>query len=236
MRICTHQPVYLPSIHLLNKISLCDGLVLLGHCQFVKRSWHIRNQIRSGPGTDTGKIFLTVPVQKNPEPRQSLQDTLIADDHWKRKHLKSISANYAKRPFFADYYPEIERIIEQPHRNLIALNNMLLLQFIDWLELSPKIFHSEEFDISAQSTDMLIEICKITGADQYVSNEGSRAYLNEATFKQNNIQHFWQEFIHPIYDQGAAFIPDLSLIDLLFNMGPASGDLVKNAGRLIASP
>ncbi|MCF6216872.1 MAG: WbqC family protein [Emcibacter sp.] len=231
MRICAHQPVYLPSIHLLNKISLTDGVVLLNHCQFVKRSWHIRNQVRSG----TDKIFLTVPVQNSHKYGQSLEDTLIFDDRWKPKHLKTLQVNYSKRPYFKDYYPEIERLINLPNKNLITLNNMLLCQIMSWLDLSPKIFHSEEYNIQTQKSAMLIDLCKAARADQYVSNEGSRTYIDEAAFKENNIQHFWQEFTHPIYDQGRDFIPNLSVIDLLFNMGPASGGLVKNAGHLVAS-
>jgi hypothetical protein len=229
MRICAHQPVYLPSLHLFNKIALCDGLVLLGHCQFVKQSWHIRNQIRSG----NDKIFLTVPVLQSNNHGQSLNDTQIAGDQWKRKHLRGIQEGYSKRPFFAQYFPEIEHIILQPHKNLVDLNNGLLLKFLEWLELETQIFYSENHVILGKKTDMLIEICKLFEADQYVSNEGSRAYLEEDKFNENGIQHFWQNFDHPTYDQGKDFMSNLSIIDALFNLGSSCTTMIKNAGKLI---
>ncbi|MBL4894556.1 MAG: WbqC family protein [Emcibacter sp.] len=231
MMLCAHQPVYLPSIHLFNKISFCDSLVLLGHCQFVKQSWHSRNQIRSG----NNKLFLTVPVLRGNKIDQRLDDTLICNDHWKRKHLRSIRESYSKRPYFKDYFPEIEQIILHSHKNLIAMNNALLLKFLLWLDLTPKIIYSENYDIKDHKTDMLITLCKMTSAAQYVSNEGARTYLDEGLFKQNNIQHYWQEFTHPIYDQGANFIPNLSIIDALFNIGPDCANLVRDSGTLILS-
>ncbi|NOZ42484.1 MAG: WbqC family protein [Alphaproteobacteria bacterium] len=231
MILCAHQPVYLPSIHLFNKISLCDGLVLLGHSQFAKQSWHQRNQIRAGHG----RILLTVPVSQHNKFGQSLKNALIASDHWKRKHLRSIREGYARRPYFDDYFPQIEWIIRQPQPNLAALNNALLVQFLQWFGLAPKIYYSEDYDIQAHKTAMLIQLCHLTGANSYVSNEGARAYLDEGMFKQNNIRHYWQDFSHPVYNQGRDFIPNLSAIDILFNLGPASGKVIRDCGRLVRS-
>ena len=228
MILCAHQPVYLPSLHLFNKIALSDSLVLLGHCQFVKQSWHHRNRIRAG----RDKIYLTVPVLHSHKFGQSLTEALICNDHWKRKHLRSIREGYSRRPFFDDYYPDIERIIRQPHKTLVELNNALLMQFLQWFELSPKIYHSEDYDIEGHKSRMLIKICKLFGADHYISNEGARAYLDEDMFRQNNISHHWQDFTHPVYDQGREFIANLSALDALFNIGPDCVDLVRNAGRI----
>jgi len=237
MRICAHQPTYLPSLHLLNKISFCDTFILLGHCQFVKQSWHVRNNIRSGKDSMrlTVPIRKTGPIRKGDKFGQNIANTPIDGDHWKRKHLRAIAENYGKRPYFKDYYPEIEAIIQQPHESLAQLNNALLLKFMAWCALAPKVYYSEDYNIEGQKNQMLINLCQEFGANEYVSNPGARSYLDEPLFKKHNIQHFWQEFTHPTYDQGKAFIPNLSVIDLLFNMGPASGELVRNAGHLVAS-
>ncbi len=224
MIICAHQPVYLPSLHLFNKISLCEGFVLLGHCQFVKQSWQTRNKIRSGKGS----LFLTVPVKQIFG--QRLENTIISSDHWKRKHLRSIRETYSKRPFFRQYYPTIEDIISRPHKTLTELNNALILKIMEWLDLTPKVFYSETLGIQGQKTDMLINICKSVGADKYISNDGAKVYLEEDAFRRNNIKHYWQDFSHPTYDQGKTFIPNLSILDALFNMGPACIGLVKDAG------
>ena len=53
---------------------------------------------------------------------------------------------------------------------------------------------------------------------------------------ENNIQHYWQIFTHPEYDQGKPFIEKLSIIDLLFNMGPASREIVFSCGYAEEGP
>lgn len=226
MMLCAHQPVYLPSMHLFNKISLCDGVVLLGHCQYVKQSWHSRNQIRAGKG----KMFLTVPVRH--ANKLELENTLISNDYWKRKQCRSIKETYSKRPYFDQYFPDIEAIINRPHETLVELNNALIVKFMAWLDLSPKIYHSEDMAIEGLKTDMLINLCQLTGADAYVSNVGASAYLKEEQFTENGIQHYWQDFAHPTYDQGKEFIPNLSIIDAFFNVGPNCADMIRKSGSL----
>jgi hypothetical protein len=79
---------------------------------------------------------------------------------------------------------------------------------------------------------MLISMCHAVGASQYLSNEGSRDYVDEAEMAQAGILHSWQIFTHAVYNQGGAFMENMSAIDLLFNVGPESAELVRNCGRI----
>lgn len=230
MILSSHQPVYLPSLHLFNKISLSDKFVFLGHCQFVNQSWHSRNMIRNGDHP----LTLTVPVVKAGHFGQSITDAAISGSHWKRKHLGSIRNAYQKRPYFKDYFPALEELINRPWTHLGEMNVALILQFLEWLEIETPIFYSEEHAISGHKTDMLMSSCQAMTADCYLSNEGSRCYVDEKKMCDAEISHYWQDFTHPVYDQGMEFIANLSIIDCLFNMGPASRELVVNAGVIKA--
>jgi len=230
MILSGHQPVYLPSLHLFSKIALSDEFMFVGHCQFVAKSWHSRNSIRSGQKP----LTLTVPVFKTGRFGQSISETAINGDHWKRKHLASIRAAYQKRPFFDLYYPELEDLINRPWDHLGAMNIALIVKFLNWLEIDTPISYSEDHGVTGQKTDMLISMCQARAADHYLSNEGSRVYVEEDTMHQAGIYHCWQGFEHPVYDQGADFIPNLSVIDCLFNVGPASGGVIRSSGRVIA--
>jgi len=83
MILSGHQPVYLPGIILFNKIALSDAFMFVGHCQYTQKSWQTRNRIRLGEG----EHWLSVPVMKFRALGQSINDTEILDEHWKKKHL-----------------------------------------------------------------------------------------------------------------------------------------------------
>jgi len=229
MILSGHQPVYLPSLHLFSKIALSDQFMFVGHCQFVAKSWHTRNVIRNGENT----LTLSVPVLKKGKFGQSINETEINGDHWKRKHLASIRGAYQKQPFFKDYFPTIEKILNQPWTSLGEMNIALIRQFLEWLEIDTPLLFSERHDITGQKNDMLISMCRAVNADQYLSNEGSRVYVDEDYLLAAGIKHHWQGFKHPTYEQGADFIENLSVIDGLFNVGPELGELIRQSGHIL---
>src|SRR5512141_290320 len=99
-----HQPVYLPGIILFNKIALSDAFMFVGHCQYVKKSWHSRNRIRLGDR----ELWLSLPVRTAGAFDQPINETFLLDGNWKRKHLGSIRQAYGKMPFFDMYFPGLQ--------------------------------------------------------------------------------------------------------------------------------
>lgn len=226
MILSGHQPVYLPGIILFNKIALSDAFMFVGHCQLSNKSWHTRNRIRLGER----ELMLSVPVSK--QFGQSINDTAILDDGWQRKHLGSIRQAYGKRPYFREYFPRLEALIGAQWASLGDMNIALIKAMLGWLEIDTPILDSRDYEITGNKTDMLISMCQAVGADQYLSNEGSRDYVDEAAMAREGIFHTWQHFEHPVYEQGAAFMENMSAIDLLFNAGPQSAALVRSCGRI----
>lgn len=228
MILSGHQPVYLPGIILFNKIALSDAFIFVGHCQYSQKSWQTRNRIR------LAKVehWLSVPVKKSGRFGQSINDTEILDTHWKKKHLGSIRQAYAKRPYFDQYYPELETLILKGGERLGSLDIAIIRRIVDWLELPTRILDSRDYPVNGNKTDMLISMCEAVGADHYLSNEGSRDYVDEKAMADAGIQHCWQIFEHPVYEQGRSFMENLSVIDLLFNVGPAAREIVRGCGRI----
>lgn len=223
MILSGHQPTYLPGIILFNKIALSSKFMLVGHCQQSPKSWHNHNQIRSGR--------LTVPIQHNFG--QSIDETKTMPGNWKRKHLKAIELCYGKRPYFKDYFDRITALLSIHWESLGAMNKAIIDEICRWLDIKTDIIDGAEFDIQGQKNDMLASMCHAIGANEYLSNEGARTYVDEPYLKLKGVTHHWQKFVHPIYDQGEReFITNLSIIDLLFNCGPASGEIVRGAGHV----
>ena len=78
---------------------------------------------------------------------------------------------------------------------------------------------------------MLLNICKMLGADRYVSSIGAKEYMEEdgaqELFKDEEIVIEFLEYAHPVYPQlFREFVPQLSFVDCLFNCGPNSSKIV----------
>lgn len=230
MMLSGHQPVYLPGIILFNKIALSDAFMFVGHCQLVRKSWHTRNRIRLGET----EHWLSVPVNQSGRFGQSINDASILDGVWRRKHIGSLRQAYQRRPYFDTYFLELAQLIEHGPDRLGEFNIALIQCLLDWLEIRRPIFNSQDYDITGHKTDMLISMCRAVGASAYLSNSGS-TYVNETAMTEAGINHYWQAFIHPVYEQGGAFMPDMSVIDLLFNIGPAAGESVRSCGWIVTN-
>lgn len=228
MILSAHQPVYLPGIILFNKIALSDIFMFLGHAQLVKQSWHMRNRIRQA----NTEVFLTIPVKTSGHWGQAIDETEIADAFWKHKHLESIRQSYRKRPYFDAYFGPIEALLSAEWTHLGALNKALIRHFLNVLQIETPVCDSQAYSPRQHKTGLLIELTKAVSADAFLSNEGSRVYVQEEEMAAVGIDHFWQVFEHPLYDQGRPFMPNLSILDLLFNVGPAAADIVRSCGRL----
>ncbi|MGE5506655.1 MAG: WbqC family protein [Actinomycetota bacterium] len=230
MILSGHQPVYLPGIILFNKMAMSDLFMFVGHCQFSPKSWQQRNRIDLGGR----EMWLSVPVLKRERFGQAIDEVELVDEPWRRKHLGSIRQAYQKRPHFARYFPELEVMLSRPYASLGDLNRSLIMMIRDWLAITTPIVDSRDHpQIIGHKTDMLIQMCQAVGADRYLSNEGSRVYVQEDLMAEAGILHCWQVFDHPVYDQGRQpFLPDMSVIDLVFSLGPDAGEVVKNCGRI----
>jgi len=65
------------------------------------------------------------------------------------------------------------------------------------------------------------------GAETFIIGPTARAYMSETEFKQAGIDLIWMEYTYPEYPQFCPpFDPHVSVLDLLFQVGPRSGDYI----------
>src|SRR4030095_5125279 len=101
-----------------------------------------------------------------------------------------------------------------------------------WLKIQVPIVRASSLDLApGDLTDHLIQICKKVGARAYLSGSGNAlTTLDAERVGRAGIGVIWQVFEHPVYPQmcGGAdgFLSNLGFIDLLFNCGPASRDML----------
>lgn len=223
-----HQPEYIPWLGFFDKLARCDTFIIYDDAQYQHGGFHNRNKIR----TQRGWEWLTVPIIHGHP--QTIKDVKIAGTEWQNKQLSVIRNNYEKTPYFKEYFPAIKEAISFNHELLIGLNLHLIRCIAQILDIKAKMVRSSEFPYGGkEKNEKLVSMCKFIGADTYLSGSGGKAYVNESKFSESNIKVHWHNYEHPIYKQHFnGFQPNMSIIDLLFNIGPQSKEIILKGGIL----
>lgn len=224
MIITAHQPLYMPWLGFFHKMILADTICILDDVQFSDGDNINRNKIK----TQFGTKWLTVPVKKKNHLSKQIRQIEIADLEWKNRHLALIRQSYSKTAFFSSYIDSFDEIINGTNYQYLIDLDMVVLKFLlRELGINTNIIMSSELNIKETKSDLILSICQELGADVYISGQNGPKYLNVEDFKGEKKQIMVQQYRHPNYSQSFGdFIPNLSVIDLLFNYGPQSRDII----------
>lgn len=220
MILTAHQPVYLPWLGLFHKIALADTFVSFDQVQYLPKDWNNRNKIK----TSAGGIWLTVPVLKSGHRDKGIDEIEINNIiPWQRKHWRSICLNYSKAPFFDAYAPLLENFYRKEWRYLTELNDAMLAWFLDVLGINVEFLKASKLDLKGTGSDLVVDMCRHLSADTYIFGALGRDYAKVEDFESRAIEAVFQDYKHPEYPQlHGPFISHLSVLDLLFNCGPGS--------------
>lgn len=224
MILTAHQPVYLPWLGLFHKIALADLFCFFDIAQYQTKDFNNRNKIK----THSGEIWLSVPVESKNHFGKSVGEIRVVQDGWQRKHFKSISMTYQKAPYFREYIEQIEDVLtKQSFETLSALNLAILRMAMRNLQISTPIVKASEYAFQGAKSDLILDMCVQLKADVYVFGAQGRDYANVESFRAAGVEPYFQDYRHPQYRQlHGEFKPYMSVIDLLFNEGPRSRDIV----------
>ena len=223
--ISIRQPGYLPYLGFFKKIQSSGIFVYLDDVNYERGDWDNRNKIK----TSDGSMWLTVPVYNKAE--QKLNEVEISyETNWNEKHIRAIELNYSKSPYFSNYWEPIKKIIQNRWTKLLDLNLELIEFFNKEFELETKTIRSSDLKIDSVSSQRLLDICKALNGTQYLSGEMGRDYLDDGIFLKEGISVIYEKFQHPTYSQlYREFMPNLSIIDLLFNEGEKAKEILFNS-------
>tara|TARA_B100000795_G_scaffold270018_1_gene261909 strand:- start:4357 stop:5049 length:693 start_codon:yes stop_codon:yes gene_type:complete len=222
--LTAHQPVYLPWLGLFHKIQNADLFCYFDIVQYQRKDYNNRNKIK----TSNGELWLSVPVESKGHLNKNVSEILIIQDNWVKKHLKSIELNYKKTLFFQDYFPELESILINESQNSLGILNLKLLKFfMKCLGIVTPIVKASDYSFNGVGSELVLDMCIKLGADSYIFGEQGKNYANINAFTEENILVEFQNYIHPVYNQvGRTFLPYMSIVDLLFNEGEKSFDIL----------
>jgi hypothetical protein len=225
-RIGILQPVYLPWVGYFEQIHRSHVFVFYDDVQYDKNGWRNRNKIKTAQGWQ----WITVPVLTKGLGWQKIREVRIDNNvNWREKHLTTIRQSYARAPYFKKYISIFEEIYAKEWEFLLDVDMAFLYKMMEILDLSREIYLSSQLNISGEPTERLIAIIKHFGGNYFYEGAAGKAYIDEVLFEANDVRLEYQDYQHPTYPQlHGEFISHMSIIDLLFNCGERSLEIIVN--------
>lgn len=187
-------PTYFAPISQYSEIVKSTKVVFEMEDNFQKQGFRNRCYIYNG----NGKQLLTVPVKHAlKEGRKKTKDVLVENNFpWQDQHFKSLKIAYRSSPFFEFYVDEIAHIFEKEYKYLQDLNTDSHLFIANALQIETSFTKTNEYLSATNKTDF-------------------RALAEIKNQPEKLVAPYIQMF-----DDKHGFIPNLSILDLLFMEGP----------------
>ena len=222
MKVAIHQPHLLPWLGYLHRMASVDLFVVLDHVQFERRNYQNRSAIR----IDNEARWLTVPVIQRSQKERIAEKEIDNSVEWGTKHFATLRHAYRDAKFFS---PDLKGIFERRWGRLAELTWTTMGYVRDAFGIRTPLVRSSDLGVEGAKSDLILNVCKAVGAERLVAGfGGSRGYLDAETFAAEGVAIEYHQFAHPQYRQcgTAPFMPGLASIDLLYNCGPQSRDIL----------
>ena len=186
---------YLAPIEYYIQLYNSERIIIEKHCHYIKQTYRNRCVIASANGLQT----LSIPIEKPASLKCPTKDIRIAEHgNWRHLHWNAIVSAYNSSPFFEYYEDDFRRFYEKPAGFLFDFNEELREVICSLLDISPGISYSSEY-VFSPPPDVLD--------------------LREAIHpKKDALTQTFRPY-YQVFEAKYDFQPNLSIIDLLFNMG-----------------
>ena len=152
--------------------------------------------------TTNGIQALTFPVERGTSPL--IKDIRISDHgNWRHLHWNALQSAYGESPFFPYYQDDIRPFFEKDWTFLLDFNEAIREKMCELIDIQPKVSYTDEF-----KTEGLGFINDYRTAINPKHPEPDADFISKPYYQ--------------VYQQKHGFLPNLSILDLLFNMGPES--------------
>ncbi len=198
---------YLPPLEYFVHMCFYESAVIEVQETWPKQTWRNRCRIM----TANGPLDLTIPVSKPYGNQTKTKDILISNHtDWQKNHWKAIISAYQKAPYFVFYQDMLEPYYMNsfPER-ITTLNYRLLNEFLRELDIKICLIKSRRFDKRPEYDFDL------------------RHSISPKPRHRKNIPDFSFPPYYQVFSEKTGFVPNLSIIDLIFNLGPEAGDYLR---------
>lgn len=198
---------YLGNIQYFSKLVNADLVYMEQNEHYQKQSYRNRCCIAGANGV----LTLVIPVEKNHGKKMPIKDVKIDySQAWQQNHWRAILSSYNSSPFFEYYADDIRPFYEVKETYLFDYNLNLIEVILEQLSLNMDIRFTETYQ---PEVDFL--------QYDYRQSINPKKRLEKSDPLFNSTNYF------QVFAQRSGFIPNLSIVDLLFNEGPNSFEYLK---------
>ena len=224
---------YFGPIQWYQKLNRYDECLIERHESFIKQTYRNRMIIP----TTNGPLSLTIPT--NHDISLSMKDIRISDHaNWRHVHWNALLSAYGESPFFEYYQDDIRPFYEKKYEFLFDFNMETTEKMIELLDIRPKISITEEYILSEERRVKSEETTfGGQGESQFDSIANHKVPSSNLKVQSKEVQSIvdFRDAIRPkkplpdaefapkryyqVYGQKHGFLPNMSILDLLFNEG-----------------
>lgn len=228
------QPYFFPYIGYWQLIHAVDRFVIYDDVNYIKGGWINRNRIL----INSEPAYITVSLHQSSPYKRICDIALQPSPIWRDKLVKMVEMTYRKAPRFAEVFPVIEKLIRHEVDNLSDYLAHQLQTLAAFMGINTEFVVTsrryENNDLSGQ--ERLLDICKREGATTYINSQGGQTLYDVEAFCNEEIDlRFIIMRQIPYKQRAAGFVPYLSIIDALMEIGPDGMKQHLDAFDLIAS-
>ena len=229
-KVTCQRAIYLPWIAYFYRMSLADVSVIMDTVEIGRGSVENKGYVVS----PNGKAKLPVPVINGG--KRAVRDVKIMNKvNWRKKHIEELSKVYIDHPHFEEIEEWLFPIYFRNQRYLMDFNLEIIRGVADYLGLECKIQLASELSLQyIDVTDCIISAVKACRGEHYISSFRGKDYLHFERFGVSDLQCTVHNYKHPVYEQfgnDGAFVPRLSIVDLLFNYGPNAIEVIRDSRK-----
>ena len=209
-----HQPSILLSTAYIGPVQYFTKFILFGKIWLETQENYARQTYRNRCNIygANGKLALIVPVLTAGKHKTLIKDIRIDyTKKWQKLHWMALESAYRSSPFFEFYADDFLPFYSKRFEFLFDLNMELMLKIVYLLELTPEIKLTERF--------LLTGTVKI--ADMRDTIHPKRSYRSDKQFSPLEYKQ--------VFSEKYGFLPNLSIIDLIFNAGPDATEILKGS-------
>lgn len=206
MKMKTVLPIfYLPPVSWFAEFLKDENEILLEqHENFPKQTYRSRCNIYGA----NGKLALILPIHHNGKRVMKDLELSYAED-WQKLHRKSIKIAYQSSPYFEYYEDKLKQIFSVQPTSLIEFNLNALKIILQILKVEKDYSLTTEFEKTPDAVDF---------RERFSAKKESEYHLPE----------YYQTFSDKL-----GFIKDLSILDVVCNIGPESATYIKKVTQSI---